>query len=241
VSALLRISHDSQIPAPDRDERKPDGCCITPPRYRGAPAAALDVEQRRRRHHRITTRPDEADRAAGPPTTTLARPHALPRPAAISAGSQTRPSDLEVRLHAPIPQVVIVRVIGTMHPDSVEVLTHRVAQQFDRATHVVLDLSQLHELPPCGVHALAQLHHRAGRRGVRLLITGADRDAVRSALRRDGLDRVLDLAESADTVTALLVLCQHRVPRTRTATSPPGHDVVAAGATPGTGWPVPVP
>lgn len=110
-----------------------------------------------------------------------------------------------MRLHAPLPQVVIVQVIGAVGSPSVVLLAERIAQQLRRAADVVLDLGEVSLLECDGVHMLLELHREAGAHSARLHITGADHPAVRDPLRLAGLEQVLMLAPSADELVALLL------------------------------------
>ena len=58
--------------------------------------------------------------------------------------------DLELRVHAPIPEVVIVRVSGTVNRLTAAVLASRVGHQIGRAPHVVVDLGEVTAMDPGG-------------------------------------------------------------------------------------------
>ncbi len=130
-------------------------------------------------------------------------------------GPQPAPEP-EVRLHTPIPQVVIVRVIGAVDRCSAPLLAQRVAQQLDRAAHVVLDLGEVAVLACNGVETLIDLHREAHARGRTLYIAGVDHEPISRALRRTGVDQMLTLAPSADAVIALLHRHQARPAGPRT-------------------------
>lgn len=124
----------------------------------------------------------------------------------VGCGAPGRLPDLEVRLHSPLPQVVIVRVTGTMAGPGVGMVAQRVAQQLGRAAHVVLDLGEVRVLDTDGVNALLDLHRNATTRGVRLHLTGTDHKAVSAPLRLTGIDDELPAPGSyTDAVVALLV------------------------------------
>lgn len=111
---------------------------------------------------------------------------------------------LEVRLHAPLPDAVIVRVAGAVDETGAVLVAQRVAQQVRRAVHVVLDLDDVTLLCPAGVAMLADLHRHALAHGGCLHIAGADHDAVAAPVRAAGLDHRLCLTRSADAAIALL-------------------------------------
>ncbi len=75
--------------------------------------------------------------------------------------------DLDVRLHKPRPDVVIVRVIGTVDRFGAALLAQRVGAQLNRAGHVVIDLGGVSVLGPRGLAVLRTLHHQAGGAGHR--------------------------------------------------------------------------
>ena len=109
-----------------------------------------------------------------------------------------------MRLHAPLPHAVIVRVAGVVDAPGAALLAQRVAQQLPRAVHVVLDLDEVAVLCPAGVAILADLHRDALAHGALLHIAGAGHDAVAGPLRAAGLDHQLCLTWSADAAIALL-------------------------------------
>jgi anti-anti-sigma factor len=123
--------------------------------------------------------------------------------------------DLEVRLHTPIPQVVIVRVAGTVDRAGAALLTERVGQQLTRADHVVLDLAEVAVMGADGVRVLCDLHRQASAYGTALHLAGADQPAINGPLRAAGMDQLIALAPSADAVIALL----HRTAIRRTPLS----------------------
>ncbi|MBP2365159.1 STAS domain-containing protein [Pseudonocardia parietis] len=108
-----------------------------------------------------------------------------------------------MRLHAPLAEVVIVRVAGTLDEHSTALLAQRVGPQFERAAHVVLDLSEVN-LRRCGVRLLLDLHRHAITRGARLHIADDECGAAAALLCAAGLDRVLDLVSSVDALVALI-------------------------------------
>lgn len=83
------------------------------------------------------------------------------------------PSDLDLRLHKPRPDVVIVRVIGTVDSFGASLLAQRVGAQLNRAGHVVIDLGGVsvlgparpggspHAAPPGGGAGHRATHHQS--------------------------------------------------------------------------------
>jgi anti-anti-sigma regulatory factor len=113
-----------------------------------------------------------------------------------------RDEPLDVRLHAPTPDIVIVRVIGSLYPRNCAMLTVRVRQQLHRASHVVLDLSSVTWMDLQVAGELRALHARAVDCGVHLHIA-ADNERVVEGLRRIELgERVVP--GTADAVLACL-------------------------------------
>jgi anti-anti-sigma factor len=113
---------------------------------------------------------------------------------------------LDVRLHAPVPDVVVVRVVGALDGTSVSLLSERVAQQYRRARHVVVDLGDVTFLGASGLSVLRDLHRRACQAGVRLYLA-AEHRAVCRPLHLAGLDQEPVLGPSADLILARL-LCR---------------------------------
>jgi anti-anti-sigma regulatory factor len=113
-----------------------------------------------------------------------------------------RDEPLDVRLHAPTRDTVIVRVIGPLHLRSCAMLAIRVRQQLHRAPHVILDLTSVTWLDLLVVDELRALHGRAVDCGTHLHIA-AENERVVEWLRRIGLgDRVVP--STADSVLACL-------------------------------------
>jgi hypothetical protein len=114
------------------------------------------------------------------------------------------PDLLDVRLHAPTPDTVIVWVAGAVGHASAPLLTLRVRQQFQRASHVILDLSSVTWLDrPVAADLLRALEAHAERCGGRLHIAGAENPAVAEPLQRlDSAHHVV--AGPADAVLAFL-------------------------------------
>ncbi|HEX4100127.1 MAG TPA: STAS domain-containing protein [Pseudonocardiaceae bacterium] len=121
--------------------------------------------------------------------------------------------DLELRVHAPIPEVVIVRVSGTVNRLTAAVFASRVGHQIGRAPHVVVDLGEVTAMDPGALAVLRMLHQRADVNGTEIHLARAEHDAVRHAVRFTGLDQLFTLDSTADAVIAGLP---------RQATSPDG-------------------
>ncbi len=110
--------------------------------------------------------------------------------------------DLDLRVHVPIADVVIVRVGGTVNRLTASVLAKRVGYQLTRARHVVVDLGDVTVADPRGLAILLTLHHQATARGTQLHIVRAEHDAVRGALHTAGLDQLLVFDSTAEAVIA---------------------------------------
>jgi anti-anti-sigma regulatory factor len=113
------------------------------------------------------------------------------------------PDPLDVRLHAPTTDTVIVWVAGPIRRADAPLLTLRVRQQIERALHVILDLSSVTWLDPTVAADLRALETRADSCGCRLHITGAENPAIAEPLRR--LESAHQLTNGpADAVLAVL-------------------------------------
>jgi anti-anti-sigma factor len=110
--------------------------------------------------------------------------------------------DLELRVYAPTPDVVIVRVSGTVTRGTAAVLAKRVGHQLTRAPHVVVDLGEVTAVDPAGLAVLLTLHQRASVNGTQIYLARAGHDAVRPALQTVGLAQLFTLAPTADAVIA---------------------------------------
>jgi anti-anti-sigma regulatory factor len=108
-----------------------------------------------------------------------------------------------MHLHAPHPEVVIVRVRGTLDETGAALVATRVGQQLGRVLHVVLDLGQV-RMRRAGVDVLLELDRAATARGTQLHITGGEQAACARVLQRLHHDGLLHLAASADAVIASL-------------------------------------
>lgn len=113
-----------------------------------------------------------------------------------------RDEPLDVRLHAPTPDTVIVRVIGALHPRSCAILVIRVRQQLHRAPHVILDLSSVTWMDLQVAGELRALHTRAVDCGTHLHIAAENERVVEGLRRIDLGERVVP--GTADAVLACL-------------------------------------
>lgn len=107
----------------------------------------------------------------------------------------------DVRLHSPVPDVVVVRLSGPLDEPASGVLALRVDQQFGRAAHVVIDLPDVRCLSRPSLSVLRELHQRAAAAGTELYIS-TEHDEVRRSLRCSPLDQLVRICYSAETVVA---------------------------------------
>jgi anti-anti-sigma factor len=108
---------------------------------------------------------------------------------------------LDVRLHVPIPDVVVVRVSGAVDEVAGPVLGRRIGEQLGRAPHVVIDLQDVESLSGASLHLLCDVHRRAAPRGTQLHVSAASGDVL-SSLRRSGLDQLVPVCPAAEMVVA---------------------------------------
>lgn len=120
------------------------------------------------------------------------------------AAGADEPEPVDLRLHTPTPDVVIVRVSGTVNRRAAQLLAELARKQLNRAPHVVIDLGGVSVLGPRGVAVLLTLHQEAMARGTELRIVGAEHDAVHRPLQVTGLTQLLTLDSTADAVIANL-------------------------------------
>jgi anti-anti-sigma regulatory factor len=113
-----------------------------------------------------------------------------------------RDGHLDVRLHAPSPETVIVRVDGPMHLHNSALMEIRIRQQFGRAPHVILDLSAVTWMDLEVARELRDLLAKAESCGTRLHIA-AENEAVVEGFRRVDMGRQIVIG-SADAVLASL-------------------------------------
>ncbi|WP_433287051.1 STAS domain-containing protein [Pseudonocardia sp. CA-142604] len=112
---------------------------------------------------------------------------------------------LDVRLHVPIPDVVVVRVSGSVDEATSLELARRVGQQLGRAPHVVIDLRDVGSLCERSLRLLSALHRRAVATSTQLHVS-ADRVDVLCSLRRSGLDKLVPVRPAAELVVAGLAV-----------------------------------
>ena len=99
-------------------------------------------------------------------------------------------SGLEVRLHAPRIDVVVVWVSGLIDPTTVGLLVLRIGQQLPRTPRVIVDLSGVHGVVGDAVRALGRVVEAADAHGVELHVAGVEHYALDCALRRAGFGRL---------------------------------------------------
>lgn len=113
------------------------------------------------------------------------------------------PSELmDLRLHRPRPDVVIVRVSGTVGSTTAPRLIKLVGKQLTRAPHVIIDLGNAGVLSPEGLMALRVFYHQAMAREGQLHVVGARSDAIHHSLKATAPNHVLPPTATADTVIA---------------------------------------
>lgn len=113
---------------------------------------------------------------------------------------------MDLRLHMPRSDVVIVRVSGVVNSVAAPVLAARVGKQLLRVPHVVLDLGEVSVLGPQGLTVLLMLYQQAMAIGVELHVVGVERDAVRRPLQARGLAQIVRFDATVDAVIASLPL-----------------------------------
>ncbi len=127
--------------------------------------------------------------------------------------------ELDVRLHAPTPDAVIVWVAGPLDRFTAPQLALRAGQQLHRAPHVILDLSSVTRLDPHALAVLLTLRDQAGDCGTQLHIAGVDHSTLPASLRDVGLDQQLSTGPAAAVLAALATGTTARRAPTRV---PPG-------------------
>jgi anti-anti-sigma regulatory factor len=113
-----------------------------------------------------------------------------------------RDEPLDVRLHAPTPDIVIVRVLGPLDARSCATLAVRVRQQLHRAPHVILDLSSVTWMDLQIASVLRVLHAMAVDCGTHLHLAAENEWVVEGLRRIDLGERVVP--GTADAVLACL-------------------------------------
>jgi anti-anti-sigma regulatory factor len=109
---------------------------------------------------------------------------------------------LDVRLHAPTSDTVIVRVTGPLDARGCTALAIRVRQQLHRAPHVILDLSSVTWMDPLVASELRELRSLAVDCGTHLHFA-AENERVAEGLRRCDLGERI-VPGTADAVVACL-------------------------------------
>jgi anti-anti-sigma factor len=108
---------------------------------------------------------------------------------------------LDVRLHVPIPDVVVIRVSGSVDEAAGPVLARRIGEQLGRAPHVVIDLRDVGSLCGQSLSLLGAVHRRALAMGTQLHVS-AERHEVLRSLQHSGLDQLLSVRPAAELVVA---------------------------------------
>jgi anti-anti-sigma factor len=109
---------------------------------------------------------------------------------------------VDLRVYRPLPEVVIVRVSGTVDWCTAPALAQRVARQLTRAPHVVVDLGEVTTVDPRGLAQLAALHHQAHATGTQIHLARAHGHAMRQALQLTGLDHLFTLDPTVEKIIA---------------------------------------
>jgi anti-anti-sigma factor len=109
---------------------------------------------------------------------------------------------MDLRLHAPRSDVVIVRVSGPVDELAASVLADRVGKQLHRAPHVIVDLGDVSTLCPRGLTVLSTLYQKAMAQQTRLYIVIAEHDELQ--LHTTSLAPMLSLEPTVDAVISAL-------------------------------------
>lgn len=119
-------------------------------------------------------------------------------------GEGDEPPALEVVAMDVTDAVVVVEVRGDLDTMTAGGFEDWVRDRFDGRTDVVLDLDGVVFLASAGIGVLIGLRQEAGRRGIRLHLTGRRNRAVSRPLQVLGVATVLDLQDDARAVLAEL-------------------------------------
>jgi len=114
------------------------------------------------------------------------------------------PELMDLRLHTPRPDVVIVRVSGKVDRLNALLLAELAGKQLHRAPHVVIELGEVKVLGQRGLTVLRMLHQQAMARGRELHIVAAEHGAIRRSSHVTGLAELLSPELTADAVIARL-------------------------------------
>ncbi len=125
-----------------------------------------------------------------------------PRRESDPRGLPDRDEPLDVRLHAPTPDTVIVRVLGSLDARSCATLSVRVRQQLCRAPDVILDLTSVTWVDLQVASELRALREMAAACGAQLHIA-AENERVVERLERVDLGGIV-VPRTADAVLACL-------------------------------------
>ncbi len=155
--------------------------------------------------------PSVADQCCGPEPLGELRP-LVPSSAAVRA-TPPKLGNLDLRIYAPIPEVVIVRVSGVVDSRTAPVLAKRVNKQLTRASHVVIDLGQVTVLGPLGLAVLRRLQSQATANGTQIHLATAQRADVHRALHGAGLDQLFSLHTTVEAVIADIRAQRHEQTR----------------------------
>ncbi|MGH4010832.1 MAG: STAS domain-containing protein [Pseudonocardiaceae bacterium] len=112
------------------------------------------------------------------------------------------PELMDVRLHTPTPDVVIVRVSGAADGLHARLLAELAGKQLHRAPHVIVDLADVTVLGTGGLAALSTLHQQAVARGTELHIVAAKHGSVSRQLQATGVAQLVTFGSTADAVIA---------------------------------------
>jgi anti-sigma B factor antagonist len=108
-----------------------------------------------------------------------------------------------MRLHAPAPDVGVVRVSGVVDMTSAALLAERAGHQLDRAPYLVIDPGDVTFLGTRGLQVVRALAGEAAVRGGHVHLT-AEHHAVLHPLHVTGLDRLLSVSPTAEAAVAAL-------------------------------------
>lgn len=186
------------------DPGHPSGPALLSPAATPTAAATPTVARRHGRVLRREVADDSADHRRQQPVGETARLRY-----GAAGADDPELADL-LRLHAPTPDVVIMRVSGTVDRRAARLLAELASKQLNRAPHVVIDLGDVSVLSARGVAVLLTLHQEAMARGTDLRIVGAEHDAVHRPLQATGFTQLLSLDSTADAVIASLPARQVR-------------------------------
>ncbi|WP_433505416.1 sodium-independent anion transporter [Pseudonocardia halophobica] len=156
-------------------------------------------------------------------------------PASVSSILAARAQQaLDVRLYAPYPDVVIIRVAGPLWQSTASLLMLRLEQQIHRAPHVIVDLSLVDELDADAASELRATVAKAQRSGTQVHLAGVGSEAIAEPLRQVDPGWRL-VAGPADAVLATLNLDaagHHRTVPHTVPTTVPTRDLAPLASTP---------